>query len=270
MNRREFLKSTAAAAGVLTASPVVTPRSSGAWSPSFVRQDRDRPCYRPGERVEASVSFLDRDQRLVTLADQVSEYGKVLFLAIFGGAHARKPADKRGQLWCVDSSDDLSLQRTIYFNYVNEGVTFVPVATPPVYSGSSYGYPADVFLVEEEESPAYQSALAEFIVKTEALKEDGTIPFDPIFYDPRFRLLDNPNEHAHVPAYGPVHPWQGRFKWHQDHQRYGTPTIWLLDNQLRVIREPFWGNVYEAVPPQINYTVRDVMAALDLALGSTG
>ena len=263
MNRREFLKSTAAAAGIVTASPVFAsgPRS---WSP--VRQDADRQCYRPGEHVEASVSFLDREGQSVTLADQVSEYSKVLMLVIFGGAHARKPADKRGQLWCVDSSDDLAIQRTVYFNYVNEGVNFVPVATPPVYSGQSYGYPEDVFLVEGDESPQYRSAVAEFIEKTEALKEDGTIPFDPIFYDPRFRLLDNPNEHVHVPAYGPVHPWQGRFKWHQDHQRYGTPTIWLLDTELRVLREPFWGNVYEAVPAQINYTVRDVMVALDRAL----
>jgi hypothetical protein len=107
------------------------------------------------------------------------------------------------------------------------------------------------------------------VEKTEALKEDGTLPFDPIFYDPRFRLLDNPNEHEHVPAYGPVHPWQGRFKWFEDDQRYGTPTIWLLDKELRVLREPFWGNVYEGVPVQLNYTVRDVIKALDQCLDTS-
>ena len=58
--------------------------------------------------------------------------------------------------------------------------------------------------------------------------------------DPRFRLLDNSNEHEHVPAYGSTYPWQGRFKWSEDEQRYGTPTIWLLDGRLRVIRTPFW------------------------------
>ena len=265
MNRRAFLKtSSTAAAGVLAA-----PTSRRLWW--LPGQDQSRPtCYLPGDQVDASVSFLDRDQQLVTLADQVDEYSKVLCVVIFGGAYARKPADVRGSLWCVDSSDDLSLQRTLYFNYVNEGVTFVPVATPPVYSGASYGYPEDVFLVEGVDSPRYQSAVTEFVEKTEALKEDGTIPYDPIYYDPRFRLLDNPNEHVHVPAYGPVEPWQGRFKWHQDHQRYGTPTIWLLDAERRVLREPFWGNVYEAVPFQIHYTVRDVMAALDQDLARAG
>ena len=84
--------------------------------------------------------------------------------------------------------------------------------------------------------------------------------------DPRFRLLDNSNEHEHVPAYGSTYPWQGRFKWSEDEQRYGTPTIWLLDGRLRVIRTPFLGNVYEGVPVQINYTVRDVIRALDEAL----
>jgi hypothetical protein len=263
MNRREFLKASAAAAGLLSPSPL---SASRVLSPPFGRQEGTRECYRPGDQVEASVSFLDRDQQVVTLADQVDEYSKVLCLVIFGGAYARKPADKRGQLWCVDSSDDLAIQRTLYFNYVNEGVTFIPIATPPVYSGASYGYPADVFLVESDDSPRYQSAVSEFVEKTEALKDDGTIPYDPIFYDPRFRLLDNPSEHVHVSAYGPVYPWQGRFKWYQDHQRYGTPTIWLLDTELRVLREPFWGNVYEAVPVEINYTVRDVMAAFDQAL----
>ena len=257
VDRRQFLKTTTAAAGMLAASPAFP----------FSPQDAGPQCYRLGDQVDSSVSFLDRNQQLVTLADQVDEYSKVLCLVIFGGAHARKPADKRGQLWCVDSSDDLAIQRTVYFNYINEGVTFVPVATPPVYSGNSYGYSEDVFLVEGDDSPRYQGAVTEFVEKTEALIQDGTIPFDPIFYDPRFRLLDNRNEHTHVPAYGPVQPWQGRFKWYQDHQRYGTPTIWLLDSQLRVLTEPFWGNVYESVPVQINYTVRDVTVALDRALG---
>jgi hypothetical protein len=263
MNRRAFLKtSTAAAAGML-APPVLGP----SWLSR--RQEAARPqCYRPDDQVDGSVFFLDRDGQLVTLADQVDEYTKVLCLVVFGGAYARKPADVRGQLWCVDSSDDLAIQRTLYFNYVNEGVTFVPIATPPVYSGANYGYPEDVFLVEGDDSPRYQSAVTEFVEKTEALKEDGTIPYDPIFYDPRFRLLDNVSEHVHVPSYGPVYPWQGRFKWHQDHQRYGTPTIWLLDRERRVLSEPFWGNIYEAVPVQINYTVRDVMAALDRALAT--
>ena len=255
MNRREFLKNSTAVGGMLATTPL--------WLCS--RVEAKQRSYRPGDEVDSSVSFLDSEGRAVTLADQIDGATKLLYLIIFGGAYAKKEPDKRGRLWCGDSSDDMAVHRTVYFNYAGEGVTFVPVATPPVYS-TGYGFKKDVFLVEPENSSAYQSALAEFIEKTEVLKQDGTLPFDAVFYDPRFRLLDNPSEHEHVPAYGTIHPWQGHFKWFEDEQRYGTPTIWLLDANLRVIRTPFWGNVYEGVPVQINYTVHDIIRALDAAL----
>ncbi len=258
MNRREFLRSSTAVAGLFATTPL--------WLCS--RGEAKQSCYRPGNEVDPSVFFLDPKGRLVTLGDQVDESTKVLYLLIFGGAYAKKKPDERGRLWCGDSSDDMAVHRTVYFNYAGEGVTFVPVAAPPVYS-TGYGFKEDVFLTEPESSAAYQNSLAEFIEKTEVLKKDGTLPFDSIFYDPRFRLLDNSNEHEHVPAYGSIYPWQGRFKWSEDEQRYGTPTIWLLDGRLRVIRTPFWGNVYEGVPVQINYTVRDVIRALDEALEAT-
>jgi hypothetical protein len=216
--------------------------------------------------VDPEVSILDSQLQRVTLGSQVNEYTKVLYLLISGGAYAEKPPDKRGGLWCVDSVDDMPIHRAIYFNYADKGVTFVPVVTPPVYGSKKYGYPDEVFLTQPEDSAAYREAVADFVTETETLKEDGTLPFDPIFYDPRFRLLDNPYEHQHVPAYGRVYPWQGRFKWHEDEQRYGTPTIWLLDRDLRVLTEPFYGNVYEAVPLHINYTIKDIEGALNTAL----
>lgn len=256
MRRREFVVKSAAAAGWLVSGPRPVAGSSLATGGS----------YRPGDRVDEEIFFLDAAQRPATLASQVNEETRVLYLNIFGGAYAQKPPDKRGGLWCSDSVDDFSVQRSIYLNYADKGVTFVPLATPPVYSSERYGYAKDVFLVEPEDSPAYRKAVAEFIEKTEALKADGSVPFDVIFYDPRFRLLDNPREHQHVPAYGKVYPWQGRFKWHEDQQRYGTPTIWLLDRELKVIREPFYGNVYEGVPLEIKYTVRDIVGALEQAL----
>lgn len=258
MNRREFLTTTAAV---------------GIASPLFLSKELQGPGeggskgYRPGDRVDPDVFFLDDNLNRITLASQVNEFTKVIYLLILGGAYAVKPEDKRGGMWCVDTVDDIPLHRTIYFNYADKGVTFVPIAVPPVYGSGRYGYPDDVFLTEPEDSQVYQEAVEVFVGKTEALKEDGTLPFDPIFYDPRFRLLDNPTEHEHVPAYGKVYPWQGRFKWHEDTQSYGTPTLWLLGRDLRVLRSPFYGNTYEAVPLHINYTVRDVARALDDALG---
>jgi hypothetical protein len=257
MKRRDFVVQSVAAAGWLAGRRLVAQETAPPAGES----------YRPGERVDGEVFFLDAEQRPVTLASQVGEETRVLYLNIFGGAYAEKPPDKRGGLWCSDSVDDFSFQKSIYLNYADKGVTFVPVATPPVYGSERYGYPKEVFLVEPEDSPAYKKAVGEFIEKTEALKADGSVPFDVVFYDPRFRLLDNPREHRHVPAYGKVYPWQGRFKWREDQQRYGTPTIWLLDRELKVIREPFFGNVYEGVPLEIQYTVRDIVKALDQALG---
>jgi hypothetical protein len=258
MNRREFLKTTTAV-GLASGSSILLPKRTGAV-PS--RQE----CYRPGDKVDPEITFLDKDLNRVTLGSQVNEFTKVVYLLIFGGAYAVKPADKRGGLWCVDTVDDIPIHRTIYFNYADKGVTFVPVAAPPVYGSERYGYPEGVFLTEPEDSPTYKKAVEEFVSKTEVLKEDGSIPFDPVFYDPRFRLLDNPNEPEHVPAYGRVYPWQGRLKWHEDPQTYGTPTTWILDRNLTVLTQPFYGNNYEAVPLHIRYTVRDIVEALDRIL----
>jgi hypothetical protein len=250
MKRRKFLKSAAVLGG-------------GALLPPPAREIRP---YRVGERVSGDVFFLDAAGERQTLASQVSDFTRLVYLVLFGGSFRSKPRGKRGELWCEDSVDDLVLQRAIYLNYADKGVTFVPVAAPPVYDSPRYGFPENVFLTEPESSSLYRDAVRVFIKRTEALKDDGTIPYDPVFYDPRFRLLDNPSEHEHVPAYGEVLPWQGRFKGPGDTQRYGTPTLWLLSRELQVLREPFFGNQHEHVPLLVSYTVRDVAAALDEAL----
>lgn len=259
MNRREFLKTTSVV-GLASGIHLASQRKSTA------AQGSDMQGYEPGDRVDPGIFFLDKELNRVTLGNQVNEFTKIIYLLVFGGAYAEKPSDKRGGMWCVDTVDDIPVHRPIYYNYAEKGVTFVPVATPPVYGSKRYGYKDEVFLTVSEDSPEYEQAVREFVSKTEILKEDGSLPFDPIFYDPRFRLLDNPNAHQHVDAYGEIYPWQGRLKWHEDQQTYGTPTLWLLDRNLKVLGPPFYGNNYEAVPFHINYTVRDITQALDDAL----
>jgi hypothetical protein len=259
MDRREFLKATSVM-GLASGMHVVSARKSRAAQDSAVKG------YKPGDQVDPETFFLDNKLNRVTLKSQVNEFTKIIYLLIIGGAYAVKPADKRGGMWCVDTVDDIPVHRPIYYNYAEQGVTFVPVAAPPVYGSKRYGYVDEVFLEEPEDSPAYKKAVEEFVSKTEILKEDGSLPFDPIFYDPRFRLLDNPNADEHVEAYGKVYPWQGRLKWHEDQQTYGTPTLWLLDRNLRVLHPPFYGNNYEAVPFHIKYTVRDITKVLDANL----
>ena len=60
--------------------------------------------------------------------------------------------------------------------------------------------------------------------------------------------------------------WQGRFKWYQDTQTYGTPTLWILKPDLTVYGTPFFMNVYESSGRKIRYTARDVSARLERLL----
>ena len=121
-------------------------------------------------------------------------------------------------------------------------------------------------LDEPEASSRYETAVRQFITKTEALRVNGTIPFQKVYYDPRFRLLWNPRQHPFNEAYGKVYPWQGRLKWHQDNQRYGTPTIWFLSSTGRVLRSPLYGNNYSTVPPTIRFTFWELEGAILEAL----
>ena len=260
MDRRHFFKSAGVAATVHSVTQLL-----GCDKVITEAKETLGTNYQVGDFVDPSVYFMQNKGQRVTLGDQVSAYTKLVYLIVFGGAYASKPPNSYGGLWCADSVADMSVQRTVYFNYASQGVTFVPVAVPPVYS-NRYGYSRDVFLAGSKDAGMYQEAMSTFIEQTESLRVDGSIPFDPIFYDPRFRLLDNPSAHEHVPACGDIESWQGRFKWHQDEQTYGTPTTWVLSPQLEVLAKPFHGNVYEAVPVSINYTVRDVVAVLDRLL----
>jgi hypothetical protein len=262
MDRRDFLKATALT-GLAGGAHFAFPDRTVARSGEEIRS------YRIGDQVDPDVFFLDSDLNRVTLGSQVNEFTKVLYLTILGGAYAVKSADKRGGLWCADTVDDMPVHRALLYAYAEKGVTFVVVMVPPVYGSERYGFRDAVFLHEPPDSPAYKKAVQDFVSKTEAMKEDASLPFDPVFYDPRFRLLDNPNQGQHVEAYGEVYPWQGKFKWHEDQQTYGTPVTWLLDPDLKVLRKPFYGNVYEETPLHINYTVRDVAKALDEALAGS-
>lgn len=259
MDRRDFLKTTALT-GLVTGAHVVVPSRMSA------RIEEAAKGYGIGDRVDPDVFFLDSDLNRVTLGSQVNEFTKVIYLTILGGAYATKPANKRGGLWCVDTVDDMPVHRALLYAYAEKGVTFLAVMAPPVYGSEQYGYPDGVFLHEPADSAAYKKAVHDFVSKTEAMMADGSLPFDPVYYDPRFRLLDNPNQGQHVEAYGEVYPWQGKLKWHEDHQTYGTPTTWFLGRDLKVLSKPFYGNVYEESPLHINYTVHDVAKALDEAL----
>ena len=220
----------------------------------------DQSAYSPGDEIDLETFFLDQDSRRVKLRDAMSREARVVVLVVFGGAYLHIEGREAG-IWCSDSLDEFSNLKAAANSTRDKGAQFIAVACPPVYS-EGYGFDPGVFLDEPEASPRYRTAVRQFIAKTEALRANGTIPFEQVYYDPRFRLLWNPRQHPFNEAYGKVHPWQGRLKWHQDNQRYGTPTIWFLSSTGRVLRSPLYGNNYSTVPPKIRFTFWELEGAI--------
>ena len=217
--------------------------------------------YQPGDMVSDSTVLLDRQLRTVRLADLIDAETRVAVLVIFGGGARKPPGDEplRGGLWCEDSYDDLSIQRALLHHFKDRPVQFIPVAVPPVYH-HQFGYSEGVFLEHPDDHPAYRKAAQSFVEATEELRRADLIPYPTIYYDPKFRLAQNRKEWVLDADFGEIFSWQGKLKWHLDPRKYGTPTIWLLDGQGRVLSDPFFGNDYDGDPPQINYgfhTIRE-------------
>lgn len=220
--------------------------------------------YVPGDRVEVLVEDAAGEQ--LELRDIVSRWagvkGVILYVMGGGGVQVRRD---RGGLWCEDTYNDLALMRRLVLDYAPEGIVFVPVMCPPVYHEERFGFDPGAFLGDEGER--YAASRREFVRASQAILESGLLPFERVWFDPRFRLLANP---AHGLPVGDAPAWQGRCKWYRDGQSYGTPTLWVLDADLRVYGEPFFGNNYEAEGGALRYTARDVSARLDRLLRTRG
>ncbi len=228
----------------------------------------EHACYMPGETVDKGVFFLDAGLKPVRLLDAVKSASNAVVLVIIGGAYLEAP-DRHCGIWCEDTLYDFGTYKAAVNSFKDKAVQFLCVACPPVYS-DRYGWGAGVFLDEPEDSGKYLKAAGQFVEKTDALQKNGTIPFDQVFYDPRFRLLWNAKARPASAAYGTVHPWQGKFKWHGDAQRYGTPCLWFLDPGGKVLREPLYGNNYTSAPARILYTFWEVQSAIQESLKRPG
>jgi len=223
--------------------------------------------YDVGDRVDRDVTVFNARMEPVPLLDAFNPEARVVVLVIFGGAAAKVPdGEFRGELWCVDTFDDLGIQRALV-NYLRGfPAQVIGVAVPPVFSSGRYGFEERVFLEAEETSTRFREAFRMFVDRTEALKRKTLIPYEAVLYDPRARLLQNMKGKETGPGYGKILDWQGRFKWKQDPRKYGAPTIWILDGRGKVLREPFWGNDYGSVPPLISYGFRELREAIEAFL----
>ncbi|MFQ6115902.1 MAG: hypothetical protein ACE5NG_17720, partial [bacterium] len=160
------------------------------------------------------------------------------------------------------SFEDLHIMRFVQSKYNETDVKVVPVACPPVYSSHYYGFEKRVFLDEPDGSKKFTENVTAFIEKTEDVVRTGLVPAET-YYDLRLRLLFNQRKDLQPHKnYGVIFNWQGKFRGPGEHQKYGTPTLWLLNSQGMVLEEPFWGNIYHQEPYSIRYTILDVDKAI--------
>ena len=255
MRRRDFIKAGGAAAAL------------AAGGRPLVSVAAEQNCYMPGDTVDGEIFFQDAQQKPAKLLNAIRPGSKAVVLVIIGGAYLTT-TDKHGGMWFEDTLFEFGNLKAAANAFNDQGVQFIAVACPPVYS-DKYGWPKGVFLDEPEGSEKFLKAARQFIEKTEALKKDGTIPLDTLYYDLRYRLLWNRKGYTPGPAYGTVFDWQGKFKWRKDEQRYGTPCIWFLGPKGKVLREPLYGNNYGSAPPKILFTYWELEAAIGEALSAS-
>jgi hypothetical protein len=129
-----------------------------------------------------------------------------------------------------------------------------------------------VFLDAPEDSEDFRSARESFIASTQAARDAGILPVQPL-YDLRLRLMLNPDGPVQPGAgYGERLAWFGAFRATGETQFYGIPSYWLVADDGTVLAEPFRGNVYHphGGEMRISYTLADVDAALGRLLADSG
>lgn len=225
--------------------------------------------YRVGERISEEAFVLDKEMVPHRIRDLIKPDVRVAVMVIFGGDFKTAPEEEkfRGPLWCEDSFDDLAVQRALVHAFKDRPVQFIAVAVPPVYHAKRFGWTDDVFLSRPDDSPEYREAAQTFIEATEREVRNGLLPFEEVYYDPKFRLAQNRKERELGPEFGPVYEWQGKLKWAEDGRKYGTPTIWLLGRDGEILTEPLFGNDYDADPPEVNYGYQDARELIERLLG---
>lgn len=194
--------------------------------------------YAVGDRIDPAAVVEDAAGAERRVLDLFGNGDRVLVLCLFGGGDAAGTA-RRGGLWCEDSLHEMALLAHVRARFAGKGVTFAAVACPPVYA---------------EQPPAR----ADFVAATERAVASGVVAFPEVWYDGSFRLLQRD-----VAAGDPS--WVGRFRAPGELQRYGTPTLWILGRDGRVLAPPFYGNNYEK-DVELRYTGREVAAAIERAL----
>ncbi|MGH7494634.1 MAG: hypothetical protein ACREOO_19855 [bacterium] len=232
----------------------------------IIAQDKPQSCYQVGDTIASDIFVCDLTGEKKRLLDLKDADTKLIYLLLFGGPSV-EPASSYGGLWCVDSFNDMPVSNYVYLKYKKQGVAVIAVACPPVYGEEEYGYMDGTFLAQPETAQVWKDEFGRFVNAAYELQGNHVIPFDKVYFDPKFRLAFNHKKHANGAAFSEsVLPWMGKFKPATDHQNYSVPVIWLLSPEGKVLHEPFVGNRYGTSTQRINYTVREVEAAVQKIL----
>ncbi len=231
-------------------------------------EHKPQPCYRVGDQIAADVFVYEASGEKKRLLDLVKPETKAIYLLLFGGP-SLNPSESAGGLWCGDSFNDMPTSTYMYRKYRNNTeVLFVGVACPPVYDETDYGFPGEIFWAQPDTALAWKQEFARFVQAAYELQGKHVITFDQIYFDPKLRLLFNHKKHAEGMKFSDtILPWMGKFKPSTDTQNYSVPVIWLLSKEGKVLHEPFVGNRFGMSTQRINYTVREVEAALLEVIG---
>ncbi len=231
-------------------------------------KDKPQPCYQVGDTIASEVFICEASGEKKRLLDLVQSDTKAIYLLIFGGP-SLNPSESAGGLWCGDSFNDMPTSTYMYRKYHNANVLFVAVACPPVYDEMDYGFPGATFLAQPDTAQTWKQEFSRFVAAVYSLQSNHVIPFDQVYFDPKLRLLFNHKKYAEGTTFSDaVLPWMGKFKPSTDSQSYSVPVIWLLSKEGKVLHEPFAGNRFGTSTQRINYTVREVEAALQQAIGT--
>lgn len=216
--------------------------------------------YLPGQRVDGSTLVENAAGETISLQQIIENHDnvKAVVLCILAGAEAI-PVAGRGGLWCEDSFSELANLRHLKLTYGPAGVLFIGVMCPPVHHEQLFGYDEGAFIGRSDDDEIYQQNRARFVHATETLRAADQLPFDVVVYDPHFRLLRHPADTSDP-------SWFGRLRWFADTQMYGTPTTWVLTDQLDVLGPPFVMNVYESEGRKLRYTTHDISRMIDICL----
>ncbi len=226
----------------------------------YVHQPGQQRSYDVLDVVDRDVTVEDEAGRSYRVLDLPRAEDRVVVLFFFGGGEHEGEA-RRGGLWCEDSQDEMALVHHLSVRFGGQGVAFIPIACPPVLHEKQFGYEEGGFSRSAER---FEAQRQRFVAATQRAIATGVIPFETVYYDPTFELLGKVPSGASGNS-----PAAGRFRARDEWQKYGTPTIWILSRDGRVLLPPFHGNNYELAERKLRYGDREVSRAIERALVTT-